>query len=349
MVYRRQVAAWALSTLCLLGTMLSPAAAADFKPVASFGSNPGSLKMFKRVPDRLDGRAPLVVVMHGCKQNARNYASAADWTNLSDKLRFILIVPEQNSSNNTNNCFNWFQAEDNSRDQGEALSIKQMIDKIKRDHAIDAKRVFITGLSAGGAMASVMLANYPEVFAGGAIVAGVPYGCAHNVIEAFQCMSSAYPSSASPMCLFFPVFPWLCPAGGSSGAFSPAQLGDFVRKASNHTGPFPRVSIWHGSEDTTVNPANAKAEMQQWTNVHGIQSTPSAQDIVKGYPRQIFKDPSGKVAVETYLITGMAHGVPVDPGPATDQCGTTDPYVLDADVCSSLLIAKFWELTTPIK
>jgi len=144
-------------------------------------------------------------------------------------------------------------------------------------------------------------------------------------------------------CLFFPL---LCPSGpdGNSG-FTPRQWGDFVRHASDHTAPFPPVSIWQGSTDTVVNPVNATSEMQQWTNVHGIDPASGEQDTVKGFPHQVFKDASGKVMVETYSITGMSHGDPVDPGPGPDQCGTADQFILNVHICSSLFVARFWELT----
>jgi poly(3-hydroxybutyrate) depolymerase len=188
-----------------------------------------------------------------------------------------------------------------------------MVDKMKTDHPIDPNRVFATRLSAGGAMTSVMLAVYPEVFSGGAIVAGLPYGCANNLVDALQCMQTGHPSGGptisfgrgnSPslralsksagviplppsFCLFFPLLCPPTPPGG--GGFTPAQWGDFVRRASHNTGPFPRVSIWHGSADTTVNPVNATSEMQQWTNIHGIDPASGVQDTVKGFPHQVFK------------------------------------------------------------
>jgi poly(3-hydroxybutyrate) depolymerase len=307
--------------------------------------------------------------MHGCEQNARTFADQSGWFHLADKVGLALALPEQVQTNNSKNCFNWFQRGDNSRDQGEALSIKQMVDKVKSDHNIDPKRVFVTGLSAGGAMTSVMLATYPEIFAGGGIVAGLPYGCANDLpqvfpTQAFQCMSTGHPSSglgmglpSGPlglpggvtmppgMCLLFPLPPPLCPPSSTAGpTFTPAGLGDLVRQASNHTGPFPRVSIWHGSNDTIVSPINATEEMQQWTNVHGMQPVPAVQDTIKGFPHHIFKDPSGNAVVETYGITGMSHGHPVDPGPGDDQCGTAAPFLINVHICSSFFIAKFWGL-----
>ena len=338
--------------------------------VSNFGSNPGHLRMFKYIPDQLSGSVPLIVVMHGCKQTEPTYANEAGWVQMADKLHVMLIMPTQVQANNSNNCFNWFQPANATRDKGEAASIKQMIDKMQSDHNIDLKRIYVTGLSAGGAMTSVMLATYPEVFAGGGIVAGLPYGCAKNpnqgmdVADAMQCMTSGHPLvlsvsatgiptvpgiSATSMpippaiCLFNPL---LCPPPPGSSGFTAAQLGDFVRQASNHTRPFPESVDLARQRRSTVNPVNEKEEMLQWTNVHAASSIPAVQDTVKGVHHEAFKDGSGAVVVETYLISGMSHGVPVDPGTAADQCGTADQFVIDANICSSFFIAKFWGLVS---
>jgi len=351
-------------TLLLVGED-APVSAATPVEVAAFGSNPGSLRMFKYIPDGLPTDAALVVAMHGCKQNARTYADESGWIHLADKLHVALAMPEQVQANNQNFCFNWFQPGDITRDKGEALSIKQMIDQMESDHSIDPKRVYVTGLSAGGAMTSAMLATYPEVFAGGGIVAGLPYGCADNLSEALQCMNNGRPAGGAVVglptglpgglaggsivnvslppgfCLFYP---WLCPPPSGDGTFTPAEWGDRVRQASSHTGPFPKVSIWHGSADTTVHPVNATEEVEQWTNVHGLDTEPTVRDSLKGFPHQVFKDASGDALVELISVTGMSHGTPIDPGSGADQCGTRDQYVIDVDVCSSFFIADFWGL-----
>jgi len=247
-----------------------------------------------------------------------------------------------------------------------------MVDKIKSDHNIDPNRVYVTGLSAGGAMTSVMLATYPDVFAGGGIIAGLPYRCAENLSDALQCMSAGHPSNLPGLglpfpsdsnpkitsgsstlnvpfppgfCLFFPLFPG-CDRPPGDGTFTPDEWGDRVRKASNHRGPFPKVSIWHGSADTTVNPINGSEAVEQWTNVHGLlHKKPSEINIIKGFPQQVFKDGNGNALVESITITGMSHGDPIDPGTGIDQCGTPDAFVLDVNICSSFFIAKFWGLT----
>jgi poly(hydroxyalkanoate) depolymerase family esterase len=370
--YGREVAAacrrmalwiWALSVLLAAGTQ---AFAAPVE-VTGFGSNPGNLRMFKYVPAGLPASSPLVVVLHGCTQNARDFAAQSGWIELADRLHLALALPEQPQGNNPRNCFNWFVISHNRRGQGEALSIRQMVDKMKTDHGIDPSRIFVTGLSAGGAMTSVMLATYPEVFAGGGIVAGLPYGCANDpsafmAMQALQCMSSGHPSSLPtpsglpgplPGLPSFPLPPGLCqlfhlpicPSDTSAtSVFTAAQLGDFVRHASSHTGPFPKVSIWHGSSDSTVSPVNASEEMLQWTNVQGVKAEPAVSDTVNGFPHHVFKNAAGNAVVETYSITGMGHGYPVDPGAGPNQCGTAAPFVIDKRICSSMLMAKFWGL-----
>lgn len=296
-----------------------PLSAQSLTQVTGFGSNPGNLIMYKYVPAGLTAGAPLVVALHGCAQSASNYDAETGWVLLADRWKFALLLPEQQTGNNSSRCFNWFEAGDIARGAGEALSIKQMVDKMKTDHLSDPARVYVTGLSAGGAFTSVLLATYPDVFAGGAIVAGVPYNCGTGLTNAFSCMNPGSDLSA-------------------------AAWGNKVRAASSYSGPWPIVSIWHGDADTTVRPANANESMEQWTNVHGIDQTPEVQDTVAGYPHKVYKDASGKALVETYSITGMGHGTPVDPGTGERQCGTAGAYILDVDVCSSWYIGRFFGL-----
>lgn len=124
---------------------------------------------------------------------------------------------------------------------------------------------------------------------------------------------------------------------------TPSAWGDLARSGySGYTGRKPRVSIWQGSSDTTVQPMNGTETVEQWTNYHGIDQTADVSDSVLGYPRKVYKDASGNALVEYYSITGMAHGTPVDPGTGTQQCGTAASYILDKDICSSYWIGQFW-------
>jgi poly(hydroxyalkanoate) depolymerase family esterase len=291
------------------------------KGVVDFGTNPGDLKMWMYLPQQISDRRPLVVVLHGCGQTAAGYDHGAGWSTLADRYGFALLMPEQQRANNPNGCFNWFQPDDTQRGQGEAASIRQMIETMVRDHGIDPDRVFVTGLSAGGAMTSVMLACYPDVFEAGAIVAGLPYGTAANVQQAFAAMSQ-------------------CPAR------SPKEWGDAACRAyPGYRGPWPRVSIWHGGADRTVVPNNAKEIIKQWTYVHGLSLTPSLNDTIEGYPRQLWLDGNDKEILEFYSIPHMAHGTPLSTGDADAQCGAAGPFLLEAGISSSFHIARFFGLT----
>jgi poly(hydroxyalkanoate) depolymerase family esterase len=327
---------------------------AELDAVTTFGTNPAQLKMYTHVPANVPaGPRPLVVVLHGCTQTAAAYESAG-WSDLADAWGFYVVYPEQNTTrNNSSGCFNWggrwksapqtfvltpeaLDLNEIARGQGENESIKEMVDKMKTDHAIDDKRVFVTGLSGGGAMTALMLAVWPDVFSGGAIFAGIPYGCATNkktTAEAGECLKSYTGADA-----------YL--------SRTPQQWGDLVRAAApSYKGPFPRVSIWHGTADSVVNNANMTELVKQWTDANGIDQTADAQDTVDGFPRAEYKDAAGKTLVETYTITGQSHGTevapatPIDPAqPSGAKCGKAGAYILSAGICSTYYAGKFFGL-----
>ena len=122
--------------------------------VADFGTNPGALRMLTYVPDDVPSRPALVVVLHGSTQSAAKYDLGTGWSKLADRHGFALLMPEQSRQNNLSGSFNWFQRNDTQRGEGEAHSIVQMVEQMVRDHNVDRRRIFVTGLSAGGAMTS---------------------------------------------------------------------------------------------------------------------------------------------------------------------------------------------------
>ncbi|MBA2809589.1 PHB depolymerase family esterase [Streptomyces sp. KM273126] len=318
---RAFAAALVLSLIALvLGFTSAPARAASLKEVTGFGSNPGNLQMFRYVPDGLPTGRPLVVALHGCTQSAAAYDDETGWTKWADAWGFALVLPQQKAINNANSCFNWFQSSDFSRGQGEALSIRQMVDRTAADHGTDPARVYVTGLSAGGAMTSVMAASYPDVFSGAAVVAGIPFDCARSVSAGLSCMNP-----------------------GSD--LSPRQWGDKVRAAyPSYSGPYPTMSVWHGSADGTVKPMNMTEIVEQWTDVHRTDTVADVSDTVQGYPHKVYRDGSGRDVVESYSITGMGHGQPVDPGSGATQCGVAGQYFPDMNICASYRIGQFWGL-----
>lgn len=301
------------------GQAYATATVPTLQEIAAFGSNPGNLRMFAHVPPlEHDAKPALVVALHGCTQSAQAFAVGTGWCDVADRHGFVVIYPEQQASNNPKNCFSWFAPGDTARDRGEALSIRQMIEKAVGDFGIDQRRIFITGLSAGGAMASVMLAAYPEVFAGGAIIGGLPYGSAANVQEAFDAMFNDRMPSAR-------------------------ALGDRVRAASKHEGRWPRISVWHGTDDAVVKPSNAEHILSQWINVQGLQREPSELEHGTHYTRRVWTDKDGGAQLEAFSVAGMGHGVPLATS-GQDTCGAVGPFFLDAGVSATNRVLRFWEL-----
>ncbi len=294
----------------------APASVRAELQVTNFGSNPGGLKMHTYVPENMPARAPLVVALHGCSQSAAAYANAG-WNDLADKWKFYVVYPE---TTGLGSCFKWFEALHTRRGSGEVASIHQMVDWMKSKHDIDPKRVFATGLSAGGGMASAMLGAYPDVFAAGAIIAGLPYRCADSQGTAGSCMSGKDLSADA----------W----------------GDLVRGGySGYKGSYPRVSIWQGTTDFLVNKKNQEELVEQWTNVHGLDTTPTSTGVVGKASHAQFKNAAGESLVESWTIEGMGHGTPVDPGfdPA-GGCGTAGAFILDVGICSSYEAGRFFGL-----
>ena len=287
------------------------------REIGHFGANPGNLGMYAYEPAKRAKKCPAVVVLHGCSQTAAGFDIGSGWSKLAEANGFILICPEQRRANNDQTCFSWFRPEDVTRGRGEVASVSEMIDWAVDNLAVDPASVFICGLSAGGAMTAAMLATYPERFAGGAIIAGLPYGAASSVSEAMDAMFVGKVRDAP-------------------------KWGDQVRNASNHSARWPKVAIWHGTGDTVVRPINAGELVKQWTNVHEIGAGQPEIDQVDTATRRIWRDADGCECVTDYMIPSMGHGVPVD---AVDPPA---PFFLPAGISATHRIAEdFGRLAPP--
>lgn len=290
--------------------------------VTGFGSNPGALKMYEHVPASLAANKPVVLVLHGCTETAAS-AAVTGWNQIADEVGFTVVYPEQQTLNNSLRCFNWageYGVPDNlQRGKGENLSIKQMVDKTIAAHGSDPKQVFVVGFSAGGGTAAIMAATYPDVFAGAATIAGIPYDCTTTYSEVNGCMKPGKTKTAAD---------WATLAKAGDPGFS---------------GPWPRMSIWQGSADTTVSPTNRMELVKQWTGVHGVDGKAPVTDTVDGQSHAVYTDSSNKPLVETFEIAGMTHGVPVLP---SASCGAASTYAFDKGICASRRIATFFGITS---
>jgi len=165
-------------------------------------------------------------------------------------------------------------------------------------------------------MANAMLACYPDVFAGGAIIAGLPHAVASTVPEAFDRMRG-------------------------QGLPDTRALQANLRAASQHEGAWPTVSIWQGTSDNTVVPENAAAIVSQWRGVHQLPDQPTSTETLDHHSRAVWQDARGVDAIELYRIKGMGHGTPVD---AASGYGRGAPFMLDVGVSSTVQIARTWGL-----
>lgn len=171
-------------------------------------------------------------------------------------------------------------------------------------------------------MTAVMLATCPELFAAGAVIAGLPYGSARSMPEAFDRMRGH---------------------GLPSGPVATAA----VLTASGHAGPWPSLSVFHGTADHTVSATNADACVAQWLGVHDLSNETGVRDRLGPHVRRRWADHRGEVLVEDYRLQGMGHGVPLDLA-AADACGEAGPFMLDVGLSSTQILAERWGLTADV-
>lgn len=289
-------------------------AAPNLSERVGFGSNPGSLRMLEYVPPGLKPGAPLVVVLHGCGQTADDFDRGSGWTKLARQHGFALLYPEQSSSNNSHGCFNWFRPSSVARDRGEVGSVRQMISMMIDEHDLDAQAVHVMGLSAGGALTAALLAAYPETFRAGAIVGGLPTGAARDAMNAYSVMTNGTVKTSE-------------------------EWANLVQQAAPESSNWPRISIFHGTQDQVVNVKNAEALRIQWLAVHGLTDV-DAKSIKMGQTTShVWHDENGEIKVEFTLLDDFDHGVPIKPGQ-----GKVMPFMLASTIHLPQVLTDRWEL-----
>ena len=179
---------------------------------------------------------PLLLLLHGCTQDATDFATGTAMNGVADENGIAVLYPSQTASANANKCWNWFEPAHQKRGAGEPAALSAMTRKVISEHALDPRRVFVAGMSAGGAMAIVLGEQYPELFAAVGIHSGLPSGVASNVMQALSAMK-----------------------GGSNPVISrrpPSFTEGVADSISNRVQP---TIVFHGAQDQTVDDANARA------------------------------------------------------------------------------------------
>lgn len=302
-----------------------PAIDTGMVEIRAFGDNPGNLDGYYYAPEGLPEGAPLVVVLHGCVQDAAEIARLSGWNRLADAYGFAVLYPQQKRINNLNNCFNWFVPEDISKGSGEARSIREMMSYVTGKLALNSAGAYITGISAGGAMAAVMLAAYPEDFRAGAVMSGIPYAAAADMATGFQAMKGA---------ITLPAGEW------------EARV---RRQNEGFTGSYPTLAIFHGVDDPVVNIINANELAKQWAALYDIDpEAPAEVELVDGneqVKKMVYRDSAGATVLLRYDFDGLGHAIAVDPGEGALQGGAEGQFARDVDFYSSYWAARFFGLT----
>jgi len=236
------------------------------------------------IPSAYTGQAlPLLVMLHGCTQTSIDFATGTRMNMLAEREKFFVAYPEQATSANGSKCWNWFQPTDQQRDAGEPSLIAGITRQVMNRYNIDVNRVYVAGMSAGGAMAAVMAVTYPDLYAAVGVHSGLAYGAAHDLTSGFAAMKRGAPQHAPRLSRVIPLI------------------------------------VFHGDRDKTVATVNADHMLDQWLqavdNGPGTirRSTRDAKmqrgQVAGGhsYTRFIYHDGSGRAMVEKWIVHRAGH------------------------------------------
>lgn len=289
--------------------------------IDNFGNNPGNLKMFIHYNLPTDtNKVPLVIVLHGCGENATSVSELTGWNKLADLNNFIVLYPQQKLLNNPNLCFNWFNNHDIEKGQGECASIFQMISFARQHYAIDSNRIYITGLSAGAAMSIVMTATHPELFKYGAIFAGGAYKVATNPRDGIKTML------------------------GKKHIPKEKLVNNVREQNPKYKGQYPTLIIYQGLNDPVVNYKSAGFIVNQWTGIHNSDTLPDKIERsfmgIEDISRSEYTDSLGKTIVILYEVNNLGHRLMIKPGEKENEGGQTGIFGVNKGFHSTYQTAK---------
>ncbi|KQT58603.1 esterase [Methylobacterium sp. Leaf456] len=249
----------------------------------SFSNAAGARDYKLFVPSPRPGPRPLVIMLHGCSQSPDDFAAGTRMNELGEELGFFVAYPRQSGRANAQRCWNWFEPSDQGREMGETGIIAGLARAIATEHPIDRARIYIAGLSAGGAAAANIARAYPDLFAAVGVHSGLAAGCARDLPSALSAMRVGAPGSEAP--------------GGAAG-FGAGSVAQSLR--------VPTIVV-HGEGDGTVSPRNADAILAQ-AGVNGLTPrTERGSSAGHSYQRTRYADEAGRVQVEAWSIQGAGH------------------------------------------
>jgi poly(hydroxyalkanoate) depolymerase family esterase len=239
----------------------------------AYANDAGSRTYKLYVPSRYSGAPlPLLVMLHGCKQSPDDFAAGTRMNELAEEKLFLVAYPAQSSAANPSHCWNWFSAADQQRDGGEASLISGITRQIMEDTAVDAARVYVAGLSAGGAAAAIMGLAYPDLYAAIGVHSGLACGAARDMPSAFAAMR---------------------------------QGGPIPRRDGK---PMPTI-VFHGDRDATVSPVNGDQVIAQSKAAADLAPAASRGQSAGGiaYTRTVQTDAGGRAVLEQWVLHGAGH------------------------------------------
>jgi poly(hydroxyalkanoate) depolymerase family esterase len=242
----------------------------------TFANESGSRAYKIYIPSSYVGdEVPLVIMLHGCTQSPDDFAAGTRMNEVAEEQTFLVVYPEQNARANQSKCWNWFSVADQGRGKGEAALIAGITREIMRDFAVDARRVYIAGLSAGGAAAANIGAAYPDVYAAVGVHSGLPCGAASDLPSALKAMRD----------------------------------GARVKAAKSETQITIPTIVFHGDRDRTVNVANAELILAQSRAGAKLKTSVGSGETSGGvkYTRNVRAERDGRPMLEQWIIHGAGH------------------------------------------
>jgi poly(hydroxyalkanoate) depolymerase family esterase len=280
-------------------------------PVTGWSSGvPSYISMYEYVPANVAASPPIVVAAHYCGGSASAFFGAASGiVAAADKYGFIMIFPQTTNPASSAKCWDVGSKASLTHDGGgDTQAIAQMVKyEVDKRHA-DAGRVYVMGASSGAMLAEAMLAVYPDIFKAGAEFSGVPAGC----------WSAGWSASSN----------WGGTCAGGQASKTAQQWGDLVRGMyPGYSGFRPRVQLWHGTADTTINYNNQTEAIKEWTNVLGLPMTPTSTDStsVSGFKIEKWQNTCGFTLLEAHTQSNGGHTTPIDANAVISFFGLDKP------------------------